>query len=71
MPATRRREAGEAPAQRLNVRLSIDAYRCLGVHAIMAGVTPGRLVERLIEEHLREWSVQAEIGPVAPEKLVV
>lgn len=62
MAQNRRRGVGDAAAadhQRLNVRLSPDAYRRLGVHAIMAGMTPGKLVERLINEHLREWKVQA------------
>lgn len=52
-------DAVASESQRLNVRLSPDAYRRLGVHAVMRGETPGKLVERLINEHLREFRVQA------------
>jgi hypothetical protein len=51
-------DAAAPDHQRLNVRLSPEAYRRLGVHAIYAGMTPGKLVERLITEHLREYRVQ-------------
>lgn len=51
-------DAAASDNQRLNLRISPDAYRRLGVHAIYAGVTPGKLVERLINDHLREYRVQ-------------
>jgi hypothetical protein len=59
MPAPKRRGVADAESQRLNIRISPDAYRRLGVHAIMAGMTPGRLVESLIDTHLREWAVRS------------
>ena len=62
MAATRRKSAADATtpeSQRLNIRISPEAYRRLGVHAIMAGMTPGRLVEQLINTHCREWKVQS------------
>jgi hypothetical protein len=59
MATKQRRGAADAETQRLNVRISPDAYRRLNVHAIMAGVNPGTLVETLIDTHLREWRVQA------------
>lgn len=69
MAAKQRRgaAAAESPeSQRLNVRISPDAYRRLGIHAIMAGMTPGRMVEQLITTHCREWKVQANrSAPVA------
>lgn len=59
MAAKRRQSVSDAESQRLNIRISPDAYRRLGVHAVMAGMSPGRLVERLITDHCREWKVQA------------
>lgn len=59
MAAKQRKGVADAESQRLNIRLSPDAYRRLGVHAIMGGMTPGKLVEALINQHCREWKVQA------------
>jgi hypothetical protein len=59
MRATRRRGVTDATAHRLNVRLSADAYRRLSVHAVMEETTPGRLLERLISDHLRDWAVRS------------
>src|SRR5262249_27223717 len=62
MPAPRRRSvtgASDASAHRLNVRISEEASRRLAVHALMAGVTPGRLLAQLISDHLKPWRVQA------------
>lgn len=61
-------DAAASDHQRLNVRLSPEAYRRLGVHALYAGVTPGRLVERLITEHLREYRVQVN-SPAGIDRL--
>lgn len=52
-------DAGASESQRLNVRISPDALRRLGIHCVMSGTTPGKLVEKLINEHLRDWKVQA------------
>lgn len=52
-------DAAAAESQRLNVHISPDAHRRLGIHCVMSGTTPGKLVERLINEHLRDWKVQA------------
>jgi hypothetical protein len=68
MAAKKRQGVADVESQRLNVRITPDAYRRLGVHAIMAGVTPGRLVEQLINSHCREWKVQANrAAPVTTE----
>jgi hypothetical protein len=48
-----------AESQRLNVHISPEAHRRLGIHSVMSGETPGRIVERLITEHLRSWRVEA------------
>ena len=58
-PRRPRRQATPAPpSTRLNVRLNAEAARRLHVHALMAGMTPGQLIERLINDHCREWRVQ-------------
>jgi hypothetical protein len=61
-PATARRQRRQAtPAAtptRLNVRLGAEAAKRLHLHALMADMTPGQLIERLITEHCREWRVQ-------------
>ena len=54
-----RRGVADAKTQRVNIRLTTDAYRRLGVHSLMTGVAPGKLVESLIEQHLRDFRVQA------------
>lgn len=59
-------DAEAADRQRLNIRLTPEDYRRLGVHALYMGVTPGALVGKLIREHLREFRVQVNIkGPGA------
>lgn len=52
-------DAGTSDHTRVNARLSHEAYRRLSVHALMAGVTPGKYLERLITEHCREWRIQS------------
>jgi hypothetical protein len=52
-------DAAAAESQRLNVHISPEAHRRLGIHSVMSGETPGRIVEKLITEHLRSWRVQA------------
>jgi hypothetical protein len=54
-----RRGVADAKTQRVNIRLTTDAYRRLGVHSLMTGVAPGKLVESLIEQHLRDFRVQS------------
>ncbi len=58
-------DAQEAANTRLNVRISPEAHRRLGIHSVMTGMAPGKLVEKLIEEHLREFRVQAIRGDQA------
>jgi hypothetical protein len=57
--AKNRRGVADAENQRVNLRLSVEATRRLAVHALMAGTTPGKLVEQLISDHLKSWRVQA------------
>jgi hypothetical protein len=59
MATKQRRGVTDAESTRVNIRLSVAAHQRLSVHALMAGMTPGRLVERLIEEHLKSWRVQS------------
>lgn len=59
MAAKPRKSSDDAESQRLNCRISPDAYRRLGVHAVMKGISPGTLIEKLIDEHLKEYRVQA------------
>lgn len=65
-------DAAASDHTRVNLRLTTEAYRRLNVHAIYAGMTPGRLVERLITEHCRDIRVQVLSGshndrPIAVE----
>jgi hypothetical protein len=58
----RRRRASNAQVQRLNVFIDPDAHERLMVHSVKAKLSPGLLVERLINEHCKDWRVQAN-GP--------
>jgi hypothetical protein len=49
-------------AQRLNVRISPEAYERLLIHAIKARLSPGDLVTSLIDRHCRDWRVQSNRG---------
>jgi hypothetical protein len=63
-----RRGVDDARMQRVNLRLTTECYRRLAVHALMSGMTPGRLVEDLVNRHLREFRVQTvRAGSVATE----
>jgi hypothetical protein len=57
--AKNHRGVADAENQRVNLRLSVEATRRLAVHALMAGTTPGKLVEQLISDHLKSWRVQS------------
>jgi hypothetical protein len=61
MAAKKGKGVGDAVAperQRLNIRLTPEAYRRLGVHAVYCGTTPGKLVEKLVADHLKDLRVQ-------------
>ena len=58
----RRRRAADAEVQRLNVFINPDAHKRLMVHSVMKGLSPGLFIEQLINDHCREWRVQAN-GP--------
>lgn len=51
-------DASDATTQRLNVRVTTEAYERLLVHALKARKSPGELITELIEIHLRQWRVQ-------------
>jgi hypothetical protein len=61
--AVRKREsvvdAQDEMFRRLNVKVSLDAYERLLLHAIKANRAPGELVTELINGHLRQWKVSA------------
>ncbi len=59
MAAKQRRGGNDAEAQRLNVRLNLSAYQRLQIHCVMAGLSPGKFLEGLINTHCKEWRVQA------------
>lgn len=59
MAAKKAKGVDDAKAQRLNIRVTPDAYERLLVHAIKARVSPGELVTSLIDQHLKDWRVQA------------
>lgn len=57
--ATRRgKGVADAAGVRLNVHISEEAHRRLGLHALMTGKKPGKLLEELIGTHMRAWKVQ-------------
>lgn len=60
MRADRPETAGK---KKLNLSVSAEAYRRLGVTALMTGVDRSALVESWIEAHCRRWIVQDRGGP--------
>jgi len=62
MATKKKAGVGDAAAQRLNIRLSVEGVRRLGVHALMSGRKPGQIVDELIREHLREWALPATLS---------
>jgi hypothetical protein len=63
-----RRSVADAKTQRVNIRLAVEAYRRLGVHSLMTGQTPGRLIEALIDQHLRDFRVQTVRSASVPSE---
>jgi hypothetical protein len=62
MATAKRKGVGDAPTkttQRVNLQIDAEAYERLLIHAIKGKAQPGAIVSRLIDEHLREWRVQA------------
>ena len=55
-------DAQAQQAQRLNVRISPEAYERLLIHAIKARVSPGELVTQLIDRHCRDWSMPGKLA---------
>jgi hypothetical protein len=51
-------DAKATTTQRLNVRVDAAAYERLLIHAIKARKSPGEIVSKLIESHLRTWRIQ-------------
>lgn len=49
----------DAEPRRVNVHLDALAHQRLGVHALMTRESPGAILSRLVNEHLREWHVRA------------
>jgi hypothetical protein len=45
--------------QRVNLQLSVDAYKRLGIYCTMEGTSPGETVTGLINEFLRAWNMPA------------
>ena len=59
MAAKKRQSVNDASAQRLNVRITPEAYERLLVHAIKARMSPGELVTSLIQHGLKDWRIQS------------
>ena len=67
MAKQKRQGAAASATQRLNVRLSIEAYRRLHVHSVYGGKAPGAILEDLIGT-LKEFRVQRNpVGPAVSE----
>jgi hypothetical protein len=58
MATLKRKGVDDAATQRLNIRVTSEAYERLLVHAIKARKSPGELVTELIDSGLREYRVQ-------------
>jgi hypothetical protein len=67
MAAKKRQGVDNAPGQRLNIKVTTEAYERLLVHAIKARVSPGELVTELIEKNLRQWAVRSNSVRVMSE----
>jgi hypothetical protein len=61
MKTTQRRSVVDAPAKRLNVRVSLSAYQRLGVHCAMTGEREGDVINRLIDG-LKDFSMPARLA---------
>jgi hypothetical protein len=64
MQGKRRRgviDADTQPKQRVNVRLAPETYKRLLIHSVMSAKEPGKILDELINLHLREWKVQANV----------
>jgi len=59
MITRKRQSVSDTPSQRLNIKISQAAHERLLVHAIKKRVSPGKLVESMIDQCLREFRVQA------------
>jgi hypothetical protein len=69
MATKRGKSVNDASAQRLNVRVTVEAYERLLVHSIKGRVSPGELVTQLIEQHLRRWSMPGDISQRATSRV--
>jgi hypothetical protein len=64
MKAKRRRGAG-APGRdqvRANLRLDAEVYRRLMVASLMEGRPAGEIASRLLADHLKRWSLPADLS---------
>ncbi len=62
---TEKRRGAKVPANdytRANLRLDADCYRRLLVASVMENRSAGEIVSRLIEEHLRRWSMPGDLS---------
>lgn len=50
------------PDVKTNIGLSAEAHKRLFLTALMSGQTASSIVERLITEHCREWSMPGKIA---------
>jgi hypothetical protein len=50
---------GDVPSRRVNLYLASQSHQRLMLHALMRHQSPGEVVAALIDEHLRDWRVQA------------
>jgi hypothetical protein len=62
---TKKQRGAEAPGHeqvRANLRIGATAYRRLCVASLMEGRSAGEIVTRLIEDHLRRWSMPGDLS---------
>jgi hypothetical protein len=58
MNPPKRRSVGDTSGLRLNVNVSLSASQRLHVHCVMWRLSPGQVIEALIEQHLKDFRVQ-------------
>jgi hypothetical protein len=68
MATKAKKGGGDVVTRRLNIRLTDEALKRLGVHALMNNRKPGQIVSELICDHLREWAIPADLSHHAARK---
>ncbi len=67
-PKRRGAAAPKHESARANLRLETECYRRLLVASVMEGRSAGEIVSRLIADHLRRWSLPADLSARVRDK---